>query len=175
MAVSGARGAERVDEAAGWAISVIRRSLHGARDCKTPVLQNLRAFLADLQAVSDLFRNAQEALLGLQSAGLQVALPGTLAMTRDERRLLQATTAAQAEDDVLVDDYLIKLAPHPRARSLLINAVTALAAALGASGHWLIPLALPAPALRVAQLRGLDLRTITVAWPHCAKGSHADR
>lgn len=178
MAVSGARdrrGTEHVDEAAAWAISVIRRSLHGARDCGTPVPQNLRALLADLQAVSALFRNAQAAMLGLQSAGLQVALPGTLGTTRDERRLLRATAAAQAEDDMLVDNYLFKLAPHPRARPPLTSAITVLATTLGASGHWLIPLALPATALRVAQLRGLNLGTITVAWPHCAKGSHADR
>jgi hypothetical protein len=153
---------------------VIRRSLHGARDCKTPVPQNLRAFLTDLEAVGALLRNAQEAMLGLQSAGLLVAPPGTLAMTRDERRLLRATAAAQAEDDVLVDNCLFKLAPHPRARPPLTNAVTALATTLGASGHWLIPLALPAAALRVAQLRGLDLGTISVAWPHCAEGNHAD-
>jgi hypothetical protein len=177
MAVSdahGCRGAEPVDEAAGWAISVIRRSLHGARDCKTPVTQNLRAFLTDIEAVGALFRNAQEAMLRLQSAGLVVAPSGTIAMTRDERRLLRATAAAQAEDDTLLDHRLFKLAPHPRARPPLIKAVTALATTLGASGHWLIPLALPATALRVAQLRGLDLGTISVDWPRCAKGNDAD-
>jgi hypothetical protein len=178
MAVSGAYDrldAEYVDKAAGWAVSVIRRSLHGARDCKTPVPQKLRALLTDLEAVSTLFRNAQEAMLRLQNAGLLVAPPGALAITCDERRLLRATAAAQAENDMLVDNYLFKLAPHPRARPPLIDAITALAMALGTSGHWLIPLALPATALRVAQLRGRDLGTISVDWPHCGRRKYAGR
>ncbi len=172
MAVSGVRGrcgAEQIDEAAGWAVSVVRRSLHGVRDCKTPAPRNLRAFLTDLETVGALFRNAQEAMLTLQSSGLRVAPPGTLAMTCHERCLLRATAAAQAENDVLVDNNIFKLAPHPKARPLLTAAVTALATTLGSSGHWLVPPVLPAAALRVAQLHGLNLGTISVAWPQCTK------
>jgi hypothetical protein len=175
MAVSGVRGrggAEHIDEAADWAVSVVRRSLHGARDCKTPEPRNFPVFLTDLEAVGALFRNAQEAMLRLQSSGLLVAPPGTFAMTCHERRLLRATAAAQAENEVLVEDYILNLAPHPQARQLLTTAVTALATTLGSSGHWLVPLVLPAAALRVAQLHGLDLGTISVAWPHCTKRGH---
>ncbi len=172
MAVLGTHdrsSAEQIDEATGWAVSVVRCSLHGMRDCKTPVPPNLRSVLTDLEVVGALFRNAQEAMLRLQNAGLLVAPPGTFVMTRHERRLLQATAAAQAENDALVDNYLFKLAPHPRVRPPLTNAVTALATTLAAWGHWLVPLTLPAAALRVAQLHGRDLGTISVAWPRCTK------
>lgn len=167
--------AGQLDEAARWAVGVVRRALHGAMDCETPAPQNRPAVLADLEAVGALFRNAQEAMLRLQNTGLVVAPPGTLAMTCHEQCLLRATAAAQGEDSALADSHLFNLASHPRARAPLGNAVMALATALGASGFWLAPCVVPAAALRVAQLQGLDLGAIRVAWPRCAKSGDVPR
>ena len=165
---------EQGGDAADWAVGIVRRSLHGSRSC-APAPRSPPAFLADLETVGALFRRAHETMLGLQGAGLTVAPPGTVAVTRHERRLLRAAAAAQAEDDAAADDYLFKLAPHPQARPSLAHAVTALATSLATSGHWLSDFPLPAPALRVARLHGVDLGAISVAWAHPTGGSHAPR
>ena len=151
------------DAAAGWAVNAVRRSLHGSRGC-APTKRSPPGLLADLEAVGFLFRAAHETMLDVQGVGLIVAPPGTLEVTRHERRLLRAAAAAQAEDDGLVDNYLFKLALHPRARPPLARAVTALATTLAISGHWLSAVLLPAPALQVARLHGVDLRAIAVLW-----------
>jgi hypothetical protein len=161
-------------DAADWAVSVIRRSFHGLRHC-APAPRSLPAVLADLETIGALFRAAHARMQGVQGAGLIVAPPGTLATTRHERRLLRATAAAQAEDEGVVDNYLFKLAPNRQARPPLAHAVTALATGLATSGHWFSAVALPAPALQVARLRGADLRTINVAWAHSTGGDHGRR
>jgi hypothetical protein len=150
-------------EAAGWAVNAVRRSLHGSRGC-APAARRLPGLATDLDAVGSLFRTAHETMLDVQGVGLIVAPPGALDVTRHERRLLRAAAAAQAEDDGLVDNYLFKLALHPQARPPLVRAVTALATTLAISGYWLSAFLLPAPALQVARLHGVDLRRIAVLW-----------
>jgi hypothetical protein len=150
-------------DAAGWAVNAVRRSLHGSRACAAAT-RRLPGFLTDLEAVGSLFRTAHETMLDVQGVGLIVAPPGALDVTRHERRLLRAAAAAQAEDDGLVDNYLFKLALHPQARPPLARAVTALATTLAVSGYWLSAFLLPAPALHVARLHGVDLRRIAVLW-----------
>lgn len=94
--------------------------------------------------------------------------PGRADPTKDERRLLRALAAAQAGDWPVLDNYLYKFALDRRQRARLADAVRALAAALAASGFVLPafpPASVPAPALRVAFMRGLTLDEIDVAWP----------
>jgi hypothetical protein len=161
-------------DAAGWAVSAIRCSLRGSRS-RAPMPRSLPALLADLETIGALFRVAHGTMLALQGAGLTIAMPGTAAVTRHERRLLRAAAAAQAEDETLVDNYLFKLAPHPRARPPLTHAVTVLATSLATSGHWLSAFPLLAPALQVARLHGVDLREISVAWERSIGSSHGHR
>ncbi len=121
------------------AVSAIRRSFHQAGGC-APVPRVLPTLVADLQAVGISFRAAHETMIGLQGAGLLVAPPGWMTLTRHERRLLRATAAAQANEDWLVDNVLFKLAPHPKARPSLVRAVAGLATSLATSGYWLLTL-----------------------------------
>ena len=58
------------------------------------------------------------------------AHPSSPFLTKDERRLIRAVAAAQAGDEVLLDNYLYKLALEPSPRAQLAQAMRALAAAL---------------------------------------------
>ena len=63
------------------------------------------------------------------------AHPNSPLLTKDEQRLLRALAAAQAGDEVLLDNYLYKLALHPLTRAQLAQAMRVLASALAAQGH----------------------------------------
>jgi hypothetical protein len=152
----------------GLAVGAMRRVLHGPAGC-APVPRALPLFLADLEVIGALFRAAQVALVNFQGAGLALAPPGTLELTRHERHLLRAAGSAQAEDALVMDNYLVKLAPHPRARTPLADAVAMLASSLATSGYWLRQAPLPASALHVARLHGHDLGELNIAWPHAAR------
>lgn len=90
-------------------------------------------------------------------------------MTKNERRLLNALAAAQAEDAELLDNYLYRLVLDRTARARMAEAVTQLAACLAVHGYRLprplgmIPV--PAAALAVARRHGQDIDDIRVAWP----------
>jgi hypothetical protein len=90
-------------------------------------------------------------------------------LTRDERRLLRALAAAQAADEMLMDNYLYKLALGFPSRALLAEAMRALAAALANQEHWLpvgeVQQPLPAPTSPVACVHGRELHGTTLAWP----------
>ncbi|MFS3136406.1 hypothetical protein ACLRDC_13670 [Gluconacetobacter sacchari] len=151
-------------EAAAKIIGAVRHAFHGSRACPLSA-RKITAWESALPAIGAGFRGAQAAMLEWQGAGLIVAPPGTIETTRHERRLLQAAGAAQNEEDGLVDNFLCKLAPHPRARPVLTRAVTTLANSLAGCGHWLSAAPLPAPALRLMRLRGADPARLAVAWP----------
>ncbi|HWA79568.1 MAG TPA: hypothetical protein VG848_04565 [Acetobacteraceae bacterium] len=123
----------------------------------------------DLRKVAAAVRVALDEM-GRQGAGrLRLGCPGSLALTRHERGLLRALAAAQSGDEERVDNCLYKIALDRQVRRHLATAVTMLAAALAAAGHWLADAApawpLPAPALPVAKLHGRPLRSGEVAWP----------
>lgn len=94
--------------------------------------------------------------------------PGNPHLTKDERRLLQAIVAAQADDQWVLDNYLYPIALDRKARSHLAEAVRHVAAALEAAGFLLTVLpnrSVPAAALRVAFAHGFALDEIEVTWP----------
>jgi hypothetical protein len=118
----------------------------------------------ELAAIADHFRDV---FGGMRPVRLSISASQEL--TKDERRLLHAIAAAQAEDAQLLDNYLYKLALDLSIRAPLAEAVKSLAACLAVHGSWLPqpPGALPVPAaaLRLARAQGHDLRDIRVAWP----------
>lgn len=149
-------------EAASRAIDAVRHAFHGTTACELLAPRKAR----DRSTVGALFSAAQDAMVSLQGGrGLVVGLPGAVTTTLHEQRLLQAVTAAQDEEDDLVDNLLCKLASHTQARPVLTQAVTTLASSLAACGQWLPPVSVPAPALRLMRLRGIDPARLTVSWP----------
>ena len=68
---------------------------------------------------------------------LRVNTPGSLALTKDERRLLNAIAALQSDEAALADNYLLKMAASGDMRRRLADAVMTLAATLAVQGHWL--------------------------------------
>ena len=99
--------------------------------------------------------------------------PGSPAPSKDERRLLRALAAAQHGDYAVLDAYLCKFALDRRLRAGLADAVCALAAALAAGGVVLPARAsppIPAPALRVAIMRGQTPEELDVDWPSTPRG-----
>lgn len=125
---------------------------------------------ADLVRAEASFRSF---LAGARQGGSRraphLARPVSPSLTRDERRLLRALAAVQAGDEVLMDNYLYKLALDPASRACLADGVRALAAALAAQGHRLpatmTQQPVPAPALPVARAHGRALHDLAVAWP----------
>lgn len=98
---------------------------------------------------------------------IQLNPQGSLGLTKDERRLLRATAAAQAGDLAVLDNYLFRLALDRTLRCRLADAVTRFGAILAVRGHWLTnpgSVAIPAGALMVARARGRDMAEIRVTW-----------
>lgn len=147
------------------AIGVVRRSFQAAGPCDTRFAAFAPLPAPDLEAVSAAFRRAHGAMIMQHGAGLLLAPPGTVGLTRHERRLLRATAAAQADDTLAMDSHLFNLAPWHSTRASLAAAVAALATMLGGSGHRFTQAALPPPALAVARLHGADLAGFDIAWP----------
>jgi hypothetical protein len=101
---------------------------------------------------------------------VRVAEPDDPRLTRDERGLLQAVAAAQRDDEAVMDNYLVRIAPGTGPRARLAAAVRVLARSLARSGRLLasrevVYWSLPAAALTVARLHGHDTSAIEVAWP----------
>jgi len=157
-------GLTAAEQLAVWSM----RRLHGARrSCASGTVR--RGLLSDLTAAVVALRSANALMITHQGLGLEIASPGHLALTDDERRLLRGTAASQAGDDRLVEIALFDIAANWRARTSLTAAVTLLGANLGSAGYWLPkpPAVSPLPpaALRVAWLHGADMPASGVAWP----------
>lgn len=89
--------------------------------------------------------------------------------SKTERRLLRALAAAQAENDELLNRYLLYFVPSWPVRQRLAVAMEALAATLAVHGYWLQQpielLPIPGSALMLARTRGRDLAMAQVSWP----------
>ncbi len=68
----------------------------------------------------------------------EIAPPGALTLTRDERRILTLLAAAQAEDPVLLDAHL-RWVSVPGYRPALAEAAVTLGRLLAEHGHFLSP------------------------------------
>jgi hypothetical protein len=154
------------------AIWTLRRIAGGSRSCFAPDVSSGDVPWGqgqDFREVAVAVQVAQDEMRRHGSGRLQLGCSGSLALTQHEQRLLRALAAAQGGDDARVDIYLRKIAPDGQVRQPLAAAVTALAAALAAAGHWLADAVpawpLPAPALPVAKLHGRTVRAGEVAWP----------
>jgi hypothetical protein len=164
----GGRGAALLlnddEDIAIWALRRVAGAEPGCRLSCTPRPAQIEKELA---GIADRFRSVFVEAGGLRP--LRLALPGSRELTKDERRLLHAIAAAQAEDLELLDNYLYKLALDRTVRAPLAEAVKSLAACLGVHGSWLpLPsgaMAVPAAALAVARVQGHDLCDIRVTWP----------
>lgn len=154
-------------------IGAVRHAFYGWHNCRPSQRRVITSWENEQPTITTLFRTAQDTMMALQGAGLTVACPGTVAITKHERSLIRATAAAQDTDDTLMDNFLSRLAPHPRARPVLARAVTTLADSLSSSGHWLSEAPFPAPALGLLRLRGIDPGRLRVAWP--MRGPHAQQ
>jgi hypothetical protein len=105
-------------------------------------LQVIRRSLADDAAedfswrdVGRTLRRAHAEMMRLQQVGIVVAEEGAILLTRHEKRLLRATSAAQIPDPALVDNLIFTLAPGREVRPFLTDAVGQLAAGLTRHGH----------------------------------------
>lgn len=146
------------------AIWALRRVTGQGWNCSLSCTARLAHIENELAEIAGRFRDV---LGGMRP--VRLAMSGSHDLTKDERRLLHAIAAAQAEDAQLLDNYLYKLALDRSIRAPLAEAVKSLAACLAVHGSWLPqpPEAIPVPAaaLRLARAQGHDLRDIRVAWP----------
>jgi hypothetical protein len=151
------------------AVWTLRRIAEGPRPCLASDGDVSWGPGQDLHKVALAVRTALNALRRHGSGRLQLGCSGSLALTRDEQRLLRALSASQSGSDALVDNYLYRITLDRQVRQCLAAAVSALAASLAAAGYWLADAApawrLPAPALPVAKLHGQTVRSDEVAWP----------
>lgn len=89
--------------------------------------------------------------------------------TKIERRLLRALAAAQAENDDLLNRYLLPFVPSWPVRQRLAMAMEALAATLAVHGYWLQQpldlLPIPGSVLMLLRAQGRDLAMAQVSWP----------
>jgi hypothetical protein len=154
------------EQLAVWTMRGIGRS---RRTCRGRDSTAFKGLLSDLANAVAALKAADTLMAIHQGAGLKVAASGDLTLTADERHLLRGTAATQAGADRLLEIELFEIVPHWQVRGSLRGAVILLGAALGAAGHWLprshLREPLPGAALRVARLRGTDLRISEVAWP----------
>lgn len=113
-----------------WTFRCVDQTSHTcmARDSK---------FARDLQPVIKALQAFQTHMMAQRQAGLRLAATGSRHVTRDERRLLRAVAALQVGAVELADNLLFRFAPSQSIRPGLTQAVTVLAATLGAEGHWL--------------------------------------
>ena len=126
------------ERAAVWAL---RRVAYDAqvqrKSCALPAATPSWSLAGDLARMASTFASvfAQREATGLRQ--LRVNPPGSLALTRDERRLLNAIAASQSDEAALADNYLFKMAANSDVRRRLADAVMTLAATLAVQGHWL--------------------------------------
>jgi hypothetical protein len=150
------------------ALCTLRRTVRDEACCSQAIVCPF-GIGRDQARVRALFLAVWEGSETLCRQALQLRGSGGWEVTKTERRLLKAISAAQAEDMRLLDNYLYKIALMPTVRYRLTMAVEALAAALAVHGYWLARpvdgLPLPASALLVARTHGRDLDAARIAWP----------
>jgi hypothetical protein len=150
-------------EAERFVIGSLRRALHGSSPCTLRAPDSDRDMAATEAIIRAAFRPRQPSRM----RAIQLNPHGSLDLTKDERRLLRATAAAQAGNLAILDNYLFKLALDRTLRCQLAEAITRLGAILAVRGHWLTSpgsWAIPAGALMVARARGRNLAEIRVTW-----------
>jgi hypothetical protein len=146
-----------------FAIESLRRALRGPWPCASRAPDTDR----DMAATEAILRAAFLPQPPCRMRTIRVSLHGSLGMTKDERRLLRATAAAQADNLAVLDNYLFKLALDRSLRCRLADAISRFGAILAVRGHWLANpggRTIPAGALTVARARGQDVSGIKVAW-----------
>lgn len=93
-------------------------------------------------------------------------------ITKSERHLLRALAAAQAENDELLNRYLLYFVPSWPVRRRLAVAMETLAATLAVHGYWLQQpldlLPIPGSVLTLARTQGRDLAMVQITWPSTA-------
>ncbi len=151
------------------AIWALRRVMGCARCCFSAAGADPGKIESELATMTAVFRDLFRRRDRDRGFSVQIGVPESMVLTKDERRLLNAIAAAQAEDHELLDNYLYKLALDHKARSRLSEAVASLAACLAVQGYWLTrPLgAVPisGAALAVARAHGREVQDMRVAWP----------
>ena len=117
------------------AIRFLRRVAHPAH-CSLPSDGNALNVNADSACAEQAFCSFLVAAQRTEGAREPYfAHPNSPLLTRDERRLLRALAAAQAGDEVLLDNYLYKFALGPLPRAQLAQAMRALAKSLSDPQH----------------------------------------
>ena len=119
------------------AVWALRRVVFDAQGCGSPMTSPPWSMAGDLARMAGTFAAV---FAGRDQAGLRplrVNPPGSLGLTKDERRLLNAVAAAQGDDPALLDNYLFKVVADRGLRARLADAVATLAAVLAVQGHWL--------------------------------------
>jgi hypothetical protein len=151
------------DEAERFVIESLRRALHGPSPCASQVPDSDRDMVATEAVIRAAFLPQPPSRMRV----LRLNPHGSLGLTKDERRLLRATAAAQADDLAVLDNYLFKLALDRTLRDQLADAITRFGAILAVRGYWLTNpggRSIPAGALMVARARGRDMADIRVTW-----------
>ncbi len=144
-----------------FVIESLRRALHGPSPCARHAPDR------DMEAAENVIRAAFLPQHSSRMRALQLNPHGSFGLTKDERRLLRATAAAQADDLAMLDNYLFRLALDRTLRCQIADAITRFGAVLAVRGYWLTnPAArtIPAGALMVARAQGRDLTEIRVNW-----------
>ena len=91
------------------AVWALRRVVFDAQGCGSPMTSPPWSMAGDLARMAGTFAAV---FAGRDQAGLRplrVNPPGSLGLTKDERRLLNAVAAAQGDDPALLDNYLFKV------------------------------------------------------------------
>lgn len=150
-------------EAERFVIGALRRALHGRPLCALGAAAGDR----DMEAAEAAVRAALRPRPPARLRAVHLNPPGCLGLTKDERRLLRATAAAQAGNLPVLDNYLFKLALDRDLRGPLADAITRFGAILAVRGQWLSgpsSWTIPAGALMVARARGRDVAGLRVSW-----------
>lgn len=124
----------RAEQLTLWALRRLRQN--AASPFGGPAHRPARLW-RELDETLQRLRTAETMLRAERGAALRLASPGHLGITADERTLVRATAAAQAEDAALLARELASLLHGSRAGLAFQHAVTLLAAVLAAQGQWL--------------------------------------
>lgn len=116
------------------AVRFLRRAVH-ATNCFTGIVNVGEASAQLARAEEEFCSFLAAARRGEGAREPRLAHPDSPLVTKDERRLLRALAAAQAGDEMLLDNYLYKLALAALPRAQLAQAMRALARALTAQKH----------------------------------------
>jgi len=124
----------------------------------------------DLQAISTMVRAVSQEVAAQRGRGLDIAPLGQVWITTEERHLLRAAAAAQAEDDRVLTDSADALASNAALTQPIMTAAAMLGAALAAHGYWLPKprtdtRTLACAALSVARQRTTNWDQADVLWP----------